>query len=167
MATIPLWAVGKHVTAYVITPQSINLTTGVMTDVTGTATFGTTSVAWATLGSMRGHLEDVEVDQNVQTENIPTMDSMHANEVPIEFSTTYRLTELEKSAGFNKLAQLTNCGYNYYKIALTRGGQTWTGYGLLGNYKMIGNKRGIKASLEFKPVQVVDSTAVTANPSYV
>lgn len=153
MATLPLWAVGRHVTAYTLTPQSVNATSGVLADVSASAQ------------TIYGHMRDCEVEQNVTLENISSMDSLAENNIPIEFGTSYRITELEKSAGTNKLAYLVNSGYNFFKAALTRGGQSWTGYAVISNYRMSAQKNGVAATFELRPVQVVD-TATTANPIY-
>lgn len=142
MATLPTWAVGRHITAVTVTPQSVSNTTAgiVLADVTGA------------VGTFYGHLEDIAVDQEVETEEISHMGSRIQNHIPISFGTRVRFTEIEKASGANIAANLWNGGYDYFKYVITRGGQSWTGYGAITNYGMQGQKRGVKASLEFVPV---------------
>lgn len=157
MADIPLWAIGKHFSSVVITPQSLNTTTGALSDVTG----------YTTIGSLFGHLDSIEISQEVDSENISSMDSTSKNMVPIEYGTTYRFEEIEKSAGVNKLANMVNSGYNFFKVVVTRGGQSWTGYGTIGNFKSHGTKRRVTASWEFTPLQInAPATTASANPVY-
>lgn len=161
MSQLPLWAVGRNITAYGITAQSMNTSTGVLADATPTSTYAV---------SVYGHLQECEVEQNVTLENISPMDSLYENNVPIEFGTTYRVTEIEKSAGVNKLAMLANSGYNYFKVVLTRGAQTWTGYAVISNYRMTAQKNKVLGSFEMRPVNILDVTSgvtsSSANPLY-
>lgn len=157
MSVLPLWAIGKHWTVCVITPQTLNATSGALTDVTG----------YTTIGSMFGHLDSIEVAQEVDSENISAMDSTAKNMVPVEYGTTYRFEEIEKSFGDNKLANMVNSGYNYFKVAITRGAQSWTGYGAIGNFRSHGTKRRTTASWEFVPIQInAPGTTTSANPVY-
>lgn len=141
MATLPAWAVGRHVTAVTITPQSASATTAgyVLSDVTPATTF-------------YGHLDEISVDQEIDVEEISPMNSRIQHNVPISFGTKVRFTELEKATGTNLAAALWNTGYDYFKYVITRGSQSWTGYGVIGNYGMNGQKRGVKANLEFNPI---------------
>lgn len=149
MAVLPFWAVGRHITAFTLTPQTVNATTGALTD--------TTPVA-----AMFGHLQDVEVESRNTVENISSMDRQFENNVIIERGTTYRCTELGKSVGTNLLAQGAY-GFDYFKVALARGAQTWTGYGVVGNFSMKGNKQRVTESFELMPV---DIGSTSANPVY-
>lgn len=158
--TLPIWALGRHISAFVLTPLSWNTSTGVMSEVTGTVS----GHAISQVGNIIGHLENVDIQQRVTLENMPDSDSVFENQVPVEIGTTYAFTEIEKGVGVNKLAALVNtCGFMYYKIALTRGQQTWTGYGVLSGYNMHSDRRGIKAAFTLAPVQML---GVTVNPAY-
>lgn len=158
MATVPLWATGKHITSIVLTPQTVN-SVGVLADSTPVA-------------SLFGHLKEVEVDSHVTSENITPMNSTAENQVPLEYGTTVRLTELDKQVGSNLLADqvfTSSLIGTYVKYQLTRGGQAWTGYGLVGDYKMSGSKPGVNSTLEIRPIQLNNTTAsgyATANPTY-
>lgn len=148
MATIPLWAIGKHITTCTLTPQTVNTTSGALSD-------GTPGIAFY------GNLQDVEVESSFTTENISSMDRPFENNVPIESATMLRLTELEKSAGSN-LAASAGYGASYFKFTLTRGPQTFTGYGLIKSYKMVGTKPRVTGQLELVAIDIGSS-----NPTYV
>lgn len=159
MADVPLWAIGKHVTSIVLTPQTVNATTGVLTDSTPVA-------------SLFGHLKNIELDSHVTSENISAMNSTAENQVPLEYGTTIRMEELEKSAGTNLLASQVFTAASigtYVKYQITRGGQSWTGYGLVADYKMSASKQGVNGTAEIRPIQINNTTAsgyATANPVY-
>lgn len=153
MAVLPLWAVGRHVTACLLIPVTRNSTSGVITEVT------------ADQASMYGYLDEVEVVQEIDHENIVPMHSIMKNNVPIEVGTTFRMTQLEVSAGQNQFARLWNTNYNYFKIVLTRGEQSWTGYGSVGNYRMMATRRGVKGTFEITPVDVRESAGAASSIS--
>ena len=147
MATIPLWAIGKHVTSVLLTPQTVNTTTGALSDTTPTREFF-------------GHLQEIELTTGFTFENISAMDRPYENNVPVEQATGIRITELEKSAGTN-LAAAAAFGATYWKYVLTRGAQSFTSYGVIGEYKTMGTKPKVTASLELRNIDVG-----TAFPTY-
>lgn len=158
---VPVWAVGRHVTAFMLTPQSFNTSSGVMSDVTAIGTLSGTAMEAYT--NLYGHLESIEIDQRITTEDMSNTDSIFENQVPTGIGTSYVFTELEKSRGINKLAGLCNLGYVYYKVAITRGGQSWTGYGVLQGYNHASDKRSSKGRFTLGPVHMAGATA---NPNY-
>jgi len=147
VATLPLWAIGKHITAFTLTPQSQNTSTGVLSDTTPVAT-------------MYGHMQECEVESRNTLENISAMDRPVENNVIIERGTVYRITELEKSAGTNLLAQ-AGYGADVFKLVLTRGAQSWTGYAVAGNYRMSAVKARVTGTFQLEPVDIG-----AANPVY-
>lgn len=149
MAQLPVWAVGRHVTAFTLVPQSQD-TSGNLTDVT------------ASQSVLYGHMNSCEVESRRDNENISAMDRQFGNMVKIEDSTFYRCEELEVYSGANMLAYQ---GYNFgaFKIILTRGAQSWTGYAALGFYRMSATKRSVRGSMELVPL---DIGGTLANPVY-
>lgn len=144
---IPLWCIGKNITSVLFTPQSVNTATGGLTDTTPTAQFF-------------GHLQDVEIESSFTFENLSAMDRDKMNEVPIEQGTILRLTEFEKSAGTN-LAALAAFSNKYFKYSMVRGAQTFTGFGVLGSYRMTGTKPRVMAQIELRPIDTG-----SPNPTY-
>ena len=148
----PLWAIGKHITAFTLTPITWDPTTGALTEVT------------ASNYVMYGHLQDVSLELNTTLENISPMNRPYANNVPVEWDATYRCTELEKSAGVNKSADAF-MKYSNFKITLTRGAQSFTGYAAAGNYKLDGSKQRVTGSFELRMFDIgthlTDSAPIT------
>jgi len=144
MATIPLWAIGKHITAITFTPQSVNTSTGVLTDLTGTS-----------VKQFYGHCAELSLDSQVTTENISAINRTYANNVGTESDTTLKVTEFEKSAGANLAADLafTLGASGLVKFVLTRGTQSFTGYGILTDYSLNTSGKGsIKADLTVRQI---------------
>jgi hypothetical protein len=121
MATLPLWLTGTGSGPVVITPQSVNAGTGVMTDTTPVAT-------------MTGMIDNISVRSRKTTEEISPMDSLPENLVPIKTGTTVEVTEILKKAGTNLLAQAYYGSNDYFKVAVPRGAQSFLFYGLLSDY---------------------------------
>lgn len=142
---IPLWAIGRHMSNVLFTPQTVNTTTGALTDTTPTRQFF-------------ANLQSVEVDNTVTFENLSAMDRPVENNVPIEGAQVIRLEEFEKSAGTN-LAAAVAFGATYWKYVLTRGAQAFTGYSTFGSYRMNATKPRIMASLEMRQIDVGTSAA--------
>lgn len=138
MAAIPPWAIGRHITSVLFTPQSVNTTDGTLTDTTPTRQFF-------------GVLQDVDLEMSVEVENISAMDRPYKNMVPIEQISTIKLTELEKYGG-TCLAAVMATTSSYWKYVLTRGAQSFTGYGVLTNYHMSATKPKVTAQLELQPI---------------
>jgi hypothetical protein len=138
MATIPLWALGKHVTSILLTPQTVNATTGVLSDTTPTRQFF-------------GHLDEITVDGAFTMENISSMDRPYENNVPIEFGGRINFHEFEKSAGTN-LAAAAAFSASYWKYTIVRGAQSFVGWGVLEKYEMTANKQRVMANLSLAPI---------------
>lgn len=154
MATIPLWAIGRHVTAFTLTPTTLS-TAGVITDTTASAV------------TYYGHLEDIAVDAEVDFEEISSMSARRKHNVAIQAGTGFKCTEIEKSAGSNKAAAFWAAyAGDVCKVLLTRGAQSWTGYCVAGNYNMTGNKRGVKATFQLMPIDTDEYTGSAAAVTY-
>jgi len=142
MATIPLWALGKHISTISLWLQSVNTTSGVLADI-GTA--GT---------SFFGHSSEISLDNTVNMENISTMDRPYAHNVVVETDTTLKITENEKSAGTNLAASLAFTG-SYVRYVVTRGAQSFTGYGVLGDYSMNSSGKGnVKGEIQIRQIDI-------------
>lgn len=137
-ATIPLWALGRHVTSILLVPQQVNTSTGGLTDTTPTRQFF-------------GHLENIELNTQFALENISSMDRAYENMVPIEQGASLTLTEIEKSAGTN-LAAAAAFQATYWKYTLARGAQTFVGYGVLESYQLTGAKARVNAQFVLRPI---------------
>jgi len=159
MATMPPWAIGRDVSSVVATPQSVNASTGAMSDTTPVQT-------------LYGHLDGIEVVSRLTTENLSPMNSLQENQVYIETGTEYRFTEFEKNvtAGSNAGGLLANAAYgafSIYKLVITRSGKTWTGYGLLGEYTSRMQKNRIMGECRFLPIDINGTSGSgSANPVY-
>lgn len=150
MASLQPWAIGKHYTAFTLTPQTYNPTTGALTDTTPVAT-------------CYGLLDEVEIESKATLENLSPMDRGFENNVVIEKGSTYRCSVFNIYVGANVLARAAY-GADYFKVVVTRGDQTWTGYGTAGNYRESGRKSRSMGSFELQPI---DIGGTSANPSYV
>lgn len=149
MATWPLWAVGRHVTAFTLTPQTINASTGVLADTTPVAT-------------LYGRLNNVEIESRNNLENLSAMDRQFENMVSIEKGTTYRCEVFDAYGAVNPLTQAAY-GFDVFKIALTRGAESFTGYGIAANYRLTAQKSRVMSSFELMPI---DIGGTSANPAY-
>jgi len=150
MAKIPTWAIGKHITAFTLVPQNIGAD--------GTLTDATTNTL-----VFYGHLQEIEMETSVSFENISAMDRPFENNVPYEVATTYRVTEIDKYTAPGSLSAkaMFELPYSIWKITLTRGANTWTGYCIPGNYRFTGTKPRVTSTFELKMVD-----AGVANPTY-
>lgn len=143
-ATIPLWAIGKNITALTLTPLSLNTATGVLTATTPVQQFF-------------GHCKSIQLEVDITQENISSMDRPYANMVPIEISHTLKITEHEKSAGSN-LAAAAAFTFSLFQYILTRGGQSFTGYARLQGYSMDANKPNVDGVLTLVTIDTGDTT---------
>lgn len=148
MAAIPLWAIGRNVTACTLTPQTVNPTTGVLTDTTPVASFF-------------GHLQSLDIESDVELNNLSSMDRPQKNFVPIEFGTRVRISEFVKSAGPNLAMRAFMTG-TYYKYVIARGGQSFTGYGVIASCRMSATKPTIIEELVLEPIDVGSGNPVYA-----
>ncbi len=149
MAAIPIWAIGKHITKVLFVPQVVATSDGTLTDTTPTTNFF-------------GTLQDIDVEDMFETENLSAMDRPQKNLVPIEAGQTIKLTEYEKSAGTCLAAAMAFGGLgSYWKYTITRGVNSFVGYGLLTRYAMSGTKPKVLASIEFGPIDPGGTLALT------
>jgi len=137
MPNMPLWAIGKHITAFTLTPILWDTSTGMMTELTASSYV------------MYGHLQEVSLEFNTTLENISPMNRPYANNVPVEWDSTIRCVELEKSSGTNGAADMM-MHYSHFKLTLTRGQQTFSVYCTAGSYKMDGTKPRVTGTFELK-----------------
>jgi hypothetical protein len=120
MSTIPVWLTGPGGSyAIVVTPQTV--TAGVLADTTPVAT-------------LTGNLDRISISGSKTSENIMAMDSFRRNQVPLDVGTEITLIEILKKSGTNLLATAWMGNSDYFKIGVTRGGQTWTFFGLYESY---------------------------------
>lgn len=137
MPSMPLWAIGKHITAFTLTPILWDASTGSMTELTASSYV------------MYGHLQEVSLELSTTLENISPMNRPYANSVPVEWDSTIRCVELEKSSGTNGAADMM-MRYSHFKLTLTRGAQTFSVYCTSGSYKMDGTKSRVTGTFELK-----------------
>lgn len=148
MPNLPLWLVGRDVTGTTLTPQTVAPTTGVLTDTTPVAT-------------LFGHVDSVAIRSRKTTEEISPMDTVRENMVPIKVGTSIEVSEILKKSGTNLLATAYYGSADYFKVALTRGGQVFTFYGLFSSYEESLNRGKSTGTAVF---DMVDPAA--ANPTY-
>jgi len=112
---IPQWVIGKKVTAFSLTPQTVG-TGGALTD--GTA------------ASLVGLWDEVDVELETETEEISAADALRHNTVILKDLWRIRMVEiLSTTTGNNKLAGAwTGATNEIFKMILTRGPNTWTLY---------------------------------------
>ncbi len=127
MPSIPLWLLGRDATTVTITVQSVNSSTGVLSDGTGTDI-----AALATAGVV----DEIEFSSSKTLENIAPMYSLRAHYVPISLRYSFTITEVMR-AGSNTclLANVWHSATSsLVKFVFKRGGNTWTTYGVLTDY---------------------------------
>jgi hypothetical protein len=130
MAQIPIFLIGKNVTSVVATVQTV-ASNGTLADSSGA------DIATLANGtSIIGLVDSVDVQASRTTENISGMQQTHAHYVKIARRDSVSLTEILRTGSANcLLANIwTSATSRYVKIALTRGGNSWTGYFLLNSY---------------------------------
>jgi len=148
-ATIPLWAIGKHITSVLLTPQTVNSTTGALSDTTPTAQFF-------------GHTRSINLVVRYNHEELSAQNRPYDNMVPISQGTRLRLQEMEKSNANSNLAAAQAFGATYWKYTLIRGGNTFVGFGVLGQYEMDSpGKGGVNATFELEPIDVGTDSPIT------
>ena len=143
---LPVWLTGVNGSyAVTITPQTN--TNGTLADTTPVQT-------------LTGSIDSINPESVRTNEEISAMNSGRLNHVALQSGTTFALTEILKYTGTNMLAQF-GYAFDYGKVAVTRGAQTFTFYGLVENYSE-SLQRG-KSTGTLRMV-MVDNGA--ANPSY-
>lgn len=114
---VPVWLLGKHVTAFTLVPQ--------------TNTNGTLSAGSST--NIAGTWDEIDITSEPETEEISSADASRQNHVVLKNNTRFRCTGLLKYNGVNQPAAILSAN-DYFQMNVTRGGQTWTGYFIRGNY---------------------------------
>lgn len=163
MAANAPFATGRRITACTLTPQSVNATTGALSDTTPVQT-------------LYGHLAEAEWTSRVTTENISPMNSLLENHVYVEVGTQWRLVEHVKYgvSGTPEPSLLAAAAYgpdSLFKLALVRGGRTATAYVQMTEYNERATKARITAEATFLTIDPNGTTAGgvtsgTANPAY-
>jgi hypothetical protein len=149
MPSIPLWLTAVNGPfAVVLTPQTVNASTGALTD--GTPSTLTSVIAEA----------GVEIDHSPELRDIRGATSLRANNVIVGVSTRITLNLLLKSAGTNDVATAIQSS-DYYKCVITRGAQAWTFYGVRAGYTESISRDAGTATLT---LEMIDPGQ--ANPSY-
>ena len=155
MAKIPLWLLGRNITTCNIIPCTLD-TDGTFLEGTG--------------GTLIGRLDEITTNFRTTLENISPMDSLNANYVKVEQENTWNLTEImQESNGtagaINILAQATD-GFDYVKIVLARAGNSYTFYGIIGEYNESYRKGKCIATLSVHQVALTSGTTLDTPPSY-
>lgn len=160
MADLPMWAIGKHYTSVILTPLTVNTTSGALTEVT------------ASNVSLFGHLDEINLNITSNVENISPINNDVENNVILETALTYDLTEFEKSVGTNLLASaffatISSVPVVYWKFQLARGAQTFTGYGVMTDYSTKSAGKGsIKGSAKLRTFEPGGTAGTSAVISY-
>lgn len=134
MATIPQFLIGKHITAVVVTPQTVSGTTGALSDTTPIQTFSTV-------------FSEISIRSENDLEDISASDQRRKNMVPTASSTRITITELLQGsrADGNPVNGGAASGYgssDYHKFTLTRSGKTYTFYAVMASYEERTNGKG-------------------------
>lgn len=145
MAAIPVWLTGRHTTACAIVPQTVAAD--------GTLSAGASS-------NLVGSIDGISIRSASELEEISPMTTTRSNMVPIKVGTTISLTEVLKSNGANLLAAVAYAA-TYVQVTLTRGGQSFAFYGVIGEYSE-DLQRG--KSVGVLSVEMVDIGS--SNPTY-
>lgn len=111
--------------------------------------------------SLLGQLDSVTLSSENTQENISAMDSRRGNNVILESATTFTLEEILKGNGTNILANVAY-SFDYALISVTRGGQSYSFYGVIGSYSESLRKGKSMGTLT---VTMVDPAS--GNPTYV
>jgi hypothetical protein len=82
---------------------------------------------------LTGVLDSVDVHASNTVENVASVGQRLAHYVVVESETSLKLVEILKARGRNFLADIC-CRCDYAKVVLTRGEQSWSFVGLVGEY---------------------------------
>ena len=130
MPAVPLWALGRHVTAIGIQTFSAGPD--------GTLTAGSLDVSMLTI------IDEIEIDEDGGAQNVPPLTSNHESMILVRKNDTYTLTQiLRPNTGQNTLAAayydtsgsgatLARC--DYAKITIARAGKQFIDYFLMADY---------------------------------
>ena len=113
MAAVPVWLLGRHLTAVTLTQQSV-AADGTLTPGTGSA-----------IKTLTALCNRVKLRSNPMLEDVGPVNKTKANNVILQDDFTLEIEVLLKSSGENPLAAAVTAS-DYFVCVFTRGGQTWT-----------------------------------------
>lgn len=142
MSTIPIWLKGRGVTTFSLTAQTAD-SAGVLSD-SGSAI------------PLVGMWDDIDIEDAVETEEISASDAISQNVVVLKDAWSMRCTILLNSGATQPLTTLLGA-HDYFKMILTRGGNTWTGYMVRTGYSEAIRKGRCVCSAQFGPLGLVPS----------
>ncbi len=155
---------GRHLTAVSLTVMTVGTTGALTIGPTYTLVNNSQFVGW---------VESVEIDVEREVEDGTVIGSPNANDIPTVTRHTLTLTSplrYAASGNFLKLAMFNlvvngdgTVGSPYCKLVLTRGGETFTGYGVLKTYRESYSKGKCAGVLT---ISMMD-TPGASNPTYV
>lgn len=140
MATIPLWLIGRDVAVATLTVQSVNASTGVLTDATG----NNDVAALHNTSTGIGLLDEISVSYHRRTENISAINRVNAHHYPTVIATEITLTEILRAGHLTATTPYSKCllgnawhagASAYVKVVVTRALRTWTLYGVMESYE--------------------------------
>jgi hypothetical protein len=115
MPQIPAWVLGRHVTAFTLTPQT--------PAIDGTLAPGSAK-------SLAGLWDEVDLEFEEETEEISAADSIRQNTVIVKDLWRFRAVQILNkgpAGNINPLATLYSAN-DQFQLTLTRGTNTWTIY---------------------------------------
>jgi hypothetical protein len=151
MATIPLWLLGRHLTAVTLIPQTVNATTGVLSA-------GTTQTLTVVTKS-------ITIRREPQSEDIRPVNSSVVNNVNHSDDSTLDLTILlRQGVGAIARNQIEDAiaASDYFQANFTSGAKAWSGYFTRGtSTDGVTNYGANEASITLRQIDVG-----SANPTY-
>lgn len=117
---IPLWfTTSQGPFAIVLTPLSVNLSTGALTP--------------GTPVTLTADVDQIRLRSTPRKREISGLAATRENDVITKERTEVTLAEILKFAGTNKLAAQVMAG-KYFQLDITRGAQAWSFQGIRGDY---------------------------------
>lgn len=154
MATIPLWLIGRTVTAVVVTPQIANSAGVLSNSVLGAQSFTTV-------------VDEIQYSGSVTTAEISALTAARQNPVVIEEDGTMVVTEIMRSAAGSVIAAAiwtaTTGDPAWALFQFSRGGNSISMYGLLTRYEETVTRGKSVARLT---IRIVDDRAASSPITY-
>ena len=110
--------------------------------------------------TLTGVIDSIDIRTRSRVENISPMNRRLVNYVVIDRETSFTLVEILKSKGTNFLASIA-VNSSYAMISLTRGEQTWSFVGLVGEYT-----EKIRRGKSCAALSIVQADIESVNPEY-
>lgn len=161
MPTLQNFLQGQHIVALTLQPLAAD-TAGVLT-------------AFGAPENLFTHVDQISLGLSVSTVSIVPLTSVRANEVPIEASTRFSITEILKrketsgTPDYNQLKRVWDAvmlsGLRYVFLTFTRGGPggQYQFYALIGGYNESGRKEKNTGRMTFAQLDIgVANAAYTA-----